>query len=388
MRQREAPGPAAIRAHLDRVLESAAFRTSRRSREFLRFVVGRKLEGREEQLKERLIGVEVFQRPLSYDPSLDSIVRVNANDVRKRLAQYYNNSDADMRIELPPGSYVPEFNPVEHALPFPLAQHPPTGHRSRLQLALTGGLGIVISLLAVFFLAHAFRKTALERFWAPLLSSRATPLVLVGTGRAVILPLGKETFTASEILTVPGRNLARGDFMAAFSIASQLQQMGRRCQLKPGTTLSLEEMQTHPVIVIGAFNNPWTLQLNRDVRFILQSNESPTLREYYIIDKQRPGVQWKVVAEDPIFPWKVEHDYAIITRLVDATTRQVFVSAGGVTHFGTQAAGEFLATPSYWERLAAQAPSDWVDKNMQIVLEVRVVNDAAKPPAVIASYFW
>ena len=388
MPQREVPGPAAIRAHLDRVLESAAFRTSRRSREFLRFVVDRKLEGREEQLKERLIGIEVFQRPLSYDPSLDSIVRVNANDVRKRLAQYYNNSDANIRIELPPGSYVPEFNPVEHPFPFPAPQRPPSDHRSRLKLSQTAGLGIVTSLLAVSLLAHPFRKTPLERFWAPLLSSRATPLVLVGTGPAVILPRGKETFTASEILSVPGRNLARGDFLAAFSIASQLQQMGSRCQLKPGTTLSLEEMQTHPVIVIGAFNNPWTLQLNRDVRFILQSNESPTLREYYIIDKQKPGVQWKVVGDDPIFPWKVEYDYGIITRLVDATTHQVFVSAGGVTHFGTQAAGQFLATPSYWERLAAQAPPDWVDKNMQIVLEVRVVNDAAKPPVVIATYFW
>jgi hypothetical protein len=55
---------------------------------------------------------------------------------------------------------------------------------------------------------------------------------------------------------------------------------------------------------------------------------------------------------------------------------------------GTQAVGQFLATPSYWERMAVQAPRDWARENLQIVLETRVVDDTAKPPLVIASYSW
>ncbi len=383
--------PSAVRTHLDRILESAAFRGSRRCQEFLRYVVEHTLDGRQEQLKERLIGVEVFQRPPSYDPSEDSIVRVNANDVRKRLAQYYKHSAEGMRIELPPGSYVPEFCPGEPqpvAGPVTPAEPPRRGFRWKPRTTIVVSLLLIVSAVNVFLFTRLPRKTALDRFWAPLAASHGVPLVLVGAGAATILPLGKRVFTADEILRVPDREVARGDLLSAFAIASQLQQMGRRCQIKPGTSLSLEEMQTRPVIVIGAFNNPWTIQLNRDVRFMFQSHESPEFREYKIIDKRQPGRQWKVESDDPIFPWKVDYDYAIVTRLIDPTTHQVFVSAGGVTHFGTQAAGEFLAEPSYWEKLAAQAPRNWAERNLQIVLEVRVVNDSAKPPVVIASCFW
>jgi hypothetical protein len=389
MSQQEHPGPAAVRAHLDRVLASSAFRSSHRCQEFLRYVVELKLAGRHDDLKERLIGTEVFGRTSSYDPSDDSIVRVNANDVRKRLAQYYMDSDSEIRIELQPGSYVPEFHLADSTPPKALALDQPKGLSPGRKLLIPAvALLTVVCLLSVALRGRISRKPALEQFWAPVTSGPGVPLILMGTGPAVILPLGKEVFTRAEILQVPNRHIATGDFLAAFAIATKLQHLGRDCQVRPGLSLSLEEMQTHPVIAVGAFNNAWTIQLNRDVRFMYQLHESPELREYRIIDKRQPERQWIVVAKDPLFPWKVDLDYAIVTRLIDPTTHQVFISAGGVTHLGTQAAGEFLATPSYWETVAAQAPRDWTLKNMQIVLEIRVVDDTAKPPVIVASYFW
>src|SRR5215471_19727165 len=101
-----------IRQELDRVLASHEFRSSKRSQEFLRYVVEHALSGQGEMLKERTIGIEVFGRPTSYDPSDDATVRVKAGEVRKRLGLYYSSEGAHdtIRIELPSGTYVPQFH--------------------------------------------------------------------------------------------------------------------------------------------------------------------------------------------------------------------------------------------------------------------------------------
>src|SRR5579871_1078062 len=108
-----------VRAELARVLASHEFRSSRRSQDFLRYVVENTLAGRSDTLKERTIGIDVFGRPASYDPSDDATVRVKAGEVRKRLDRYYTleGRAAAVRIELPPGAYVPEFRSVETAAP-------------------------------------------------------------------------------------------------------------------------------------------------------------------------------------------------------------------------------------------------------------------------------
>ncbi len=102
----------AVRAELQRLLESPEFRASKRCSEFLTYVVEHTISGPAGALKERLIGVEVFQLPPDFDPGQHSAVRVTANEVRKKLAQRYqaeNGSYHPVRIELPTGSYTAEF---------------------------------------------------------------------------------------------------------------------------------------------------------------------------------------------------------------------------------------------------------------------------------------
>ena len=82
-------GEQAVRAELSRLLGSPAFRTSKRSREFLEYVVEHTLNGPAQALKERSIGVELFQLPQDFDTGQRTIVRVTANEVRKKLAQHY-----------------------------------------------------------------------------------------------------------------------------------------------------------------------------------------------------------------------------------------------------------------------------------------------------------
>lgn len=98
---------------LENILGSAAFRGSRRSQEFLRHVVERALQGDCEHLKERILGIEIFHRDADYDTGDDAIVRVTASDVRRRLLQYHSeNGVVEFRIDLPLGTYVPEFTRI------------------------------------------------------------------------------------------------------------------------------------------------------------------------------------------------------------------------------------------------------------------------------------
>jgi hypothetical protein len=102
-----------IRSHLTQILASKAFRGSRRCQEFLSYVVERSLSGEFSEIKERMLGICIFDRDAGYDTSSDSIVRVTATDVRKRLLRYYETAPASaLRIDLPPGSYIPEFHHV------------------------------------------------------------------------------------------------------------------------------------------------------------------------------------------------------------------------------------------------------------------------------------
>jgi len=102
-----------IREHLEEIVTSQTFAGSKRTQDFLRLIVNHALEGDIDSLKERMIGAEMFGRPVSYDTGSDSVVRVRASDVRKKLALYYREAKKKapaVRIELPSGSYVPKFH--------------------------------------------------------------------------------------------------------------------------------------------------------------------------------------------------------------------------------------------------------------------------------------
>jgi len=78
----------AIQQQLERLLLNPHFSNSRRFPSFLRYVVAQTIEGKSESLKERVLGIAVFNREPDYDTTLDPIVRVTAVEIRKRIAQY------------------------------------------------------------------------------------------------------------------------------------------------------------------------------------------------------------------------------------------------------------------------------------------------------------
>ena len=99
------------RAQVERILADSLFSQSKRCASFLRHVTERALNNTHEPLTERSLGVEIFGRSPNYDTDADPIVRVTASEVRKRLAQYYDDRahSGEIRVIVHKGSYAAEF---------------------------------------------------------------------------------------------------------------------------------------------------------------------------------------------------------------------------------------------------------------------------------------
>ncbi len=144
-----------VRSTLELVISSEAFAGSKRCQDFLRLIVEHALAGELDALRESSIGVEMFGRPADYDTSTDAVVRVRATELRERLAQYYREAPSTpvVRIELPAGSYIPEFHWSTRttAEAEPATTPPPVavGPRSRRVPALAIVAALVIVSLAV-----------------------------------------------------------------------------------------------------------------------------------------------------------------------------------------------------------------------------------------------
>jgi hypothetical protein len=182
-----APADAQVREQLDIILASDEFSTSRRASELLQHLVERALTGDTASLKERLLGIDIFHRRSDYNTGTDAIVRVTANDVRRRLAQFYSRHPVQpLRISLPLGSYIPDFfastagaphstlagsvpvsssaPPHTELLPAADIEHPapaeaPAAARVRVMPGLLYALGLVLAVL----LGWWFRAVAHER---------------------------------------------------------------------------------------------------------------------------------------------------------------------------------------------------------------------------------
>src|ERR1700736_5012082 len=171
----------AIRNQMERMLANQLFKNSKRYPNLLRYIVEHTLAGFSGELKERTLGVEVFGRQPDYDTNADPVVRATAGEIRKRIAQYYHEHghESEIRIDLLPGSYVPEFEiPVAKPAPIPIA----------VPVAPTSGkpwrIGVLVTVVAVLMAAGWFKPwvphTALDRFWGPVLDSSNTVLLCVG----------------------------------------------------------------------------------------------------------------------------------------------------------------------------------------------------------------
>jgi hypothetical protein len=159
-----------VRRQLERILQSPGFARNERLSRFLRFVVEEHLDGKDHELKESVIAVEVFRRRPDFDSRLDPVVRTEAIRLRVRLRDYYlKDGKADeLVIELPKGGYVPRFREIAETQPFTVPSSIVTArYGTRLRIAL-GLAGLVIALAGVaWWWAQHRRRSRLYRLRTP-----------------------------------------------------------------------------------------------------------------------------------------------------------------------------------------------------------------------------
>jgi len=404
---------------LGRILASPHFRTTKRCSLFLHFVVEHASNNDFECLRERSLGVAVFERDPSYDTNDDPVVRIAAGEVRKRLAQYYleEGHELEPRITLPAGSYVPEFHPVAHRPEEPadvvtaVAVEMPQSAISARPAWIARhwkwivAPAVVAASVAVALLVPA-KKSALDQFWAPVLVPDGPVLVCLGQPKAYffntsvqaeldrwfehrtevgVRPPSLKSVPVEDVVPAWDRMFSVHDVQAFANLSAMFARMGRGTTLRGGRLVSLTDLRRRPLVLIGAFSNDWTLSLTGSARYYFdvdRENGGMVVR-----DRQQPKrVDWKIHNSWP--QQKIPLDYALVSRVFNPVTEQTVVIAAGITHFGTQAAGEFLTNPGYFADALRDAPADWPRKNLQVVLSTQVMSGTAGPPKVLAINVW
>ena len=366
--------PAAVREELERILASPQFRNSKRHSCFLRYVVEETLRGEAGQLKERTVGVRVFGLEPGYDTSTNPVVRVSAGELRKRLLQYYHAPDhgGEPRIDLPPGSYVPEFAPAPAEAAEPILA-PPFRRPLRRAVYAAAAIGVMAVLGLGFWLKPWVSPDAFEQFWAPVWDSPGQALLVVASRSQ-----------SDETGRPPAERMSINDAMALARLTPVLAAHGKdfRILTQPATTLA--DLKQGSAIFIGAFSNELSMRLMREARFNFEVDPATNLPR--VRDRQNPSSsQWRLERAPANAGFT---DYAIISRVRDPATGHLAVVAGGITARGTRAVGEFLSSAPAMAAISRQNAKEWRGKNVQIVLAIPLTLAAAEPPRVLTTYSW
>lgn len=420
------------RQALVEVLQSASFRGSKQSQRLLQYVVDHALEGHDDMLKERMIGVNVFGRNTDYDTGDDPIVRVRAVDTRKRLAQYYAGEGINsvLRIELHPGSYRPSFtartnspatgdavkandNDIEQPPSEP--DIPPIAISRSQSIASSGQflsskykyykiatLCVVAALILSIGLVRLMRNSDFDLFWAPFLSNSKPVLIYLGTDAVYRLSAnyldkyrqthhvtadGSEFYVQlpaqgqiddSDLVPAPGQFLMGAAVAATSKVIYLLARRDKIYDLRWGQDIVVGDLHYAPVIFIGGFNNKWTIQTTNRLRFVFRRGTA-------IQDTFNPQREWSVRSGPN---GEAGDDYAIVSRLINTNLGAPIITVSGIGEDGTEAAAEFITNPDQVNKAASRLPVGWNRKNMQIVLHVKIVDGVPSSVNVVDAYCW
>jgi hypothetical protein len=386
----------AIRKHLDQVLAHPSFRNSLRSQSFLRYVAEYSLQEESAPLKERTVGIEVFGRQANYDASHDTVVRNTASETRRRLAEYYEDQGVNDRIQfkIPPGSYHVEFYQSRESTPESVDSPPLPVARKLFFLRNRWAVFIFASALAAALgsiglwqrssstarhevLPVDFSRQPLELFWKPILDYNGLVLICYGDSQSQKSPM--ENGSALESGSVP-LSTAYGTAVLSGLLGTYHKQF----QLKTADSLTPDDFNNNPVILIGGLDNRWTLLLTDSKRFYFVRAQSPDT----VWIEDRTNKQSKAWLLGPVQGSASVESYAIVGRFREPGTRYYTTVAAGLGPYGTRLASVYLTDPSSISELTKSLPKDWPSKNIEIVIAAHPINGAPGPPRVLAVEVW
>lgn len=412
-----APSPEvriSVSEELERILESSGFRNSEQSKRLLRYLVEHSLDGQWEQLKERAIGAALFGREPGYDSNDDPIVRVRANEIRKRLARYYQaqgETVPGVRFDVPAGAYRVEFQVAaappeqELAAAVPAVVEPPTPAKRRTRrpwFAASTVLLVVLLAVSGFWFS---RGDILDEFWGPALRSN-TPVILC-SGHPVVYRFSREfysrrqgpkmdhfklqtdpvhlgpdeTIFGRDIVAVPNQYVGLGTAHALARLSAWLAGKNKDSEIRFGNDVSFTELRKSPAVLIGAFQNRWTAEFTRGLRFVFETADGvPGIRD------TGTGKVWQLPQLKD--SGETDEDYLIISRISDSETGQFLIAVAPITQYGCQAVAEILTRPGLLTQALAKAKPGWQQRNLQLLYHVQVIGQAPGPPKLLALHEW
>jgi hypothetical protein len=193
----------------------------------------------------------------------------------------------------------------------------------------------------------------------------------------VDLPPGS-TVPADDLRPVPDTFVTTADVTAIVQLTTLFRDWKRPFLLRSGSDLSFGDLRNRPSVMIGGFNNPWTLELTNDLPYRFR-------RGVEIENRDHPDRSWSVGFDAQN---NETDDYALITRLQSSKAGGALITVAGIGQSGTQAAAEFLTNPDKMRDLLKTAPQGWENKNMQAILHVKVVGFQPVALEVVATTYW
>jgi hypothetical protein len=418
------PSDEEIRFELEQLLSSSVFRGSKRCHDFTYYVCTQALAGAAGTLKEQTIAVEVFGRKASGNLGDDTIVRVGAREVRRRLALYYSGEGAHnaVRIELPTGSYVPVFRYQTETSPVASVPVVTRGKPSEPVATLAGrakawrghrrtwwvvaGAAVALAFLVPLWRLSRSSASQFETFWrpafdrpSPVLLVMAHPIVYQPSSRALLLDEqrnGKSPLPVQRAVNIPAQLLNGSDYVPVFNqfiglgdgicalrLSTLLAQHSRATHLRLADKVEFNDLYGSSVILIGgSFTNRWTAELTKNLRFRFgfEAQSKPSIVD--TLSKKTWALS--AITDDR----RAAEDYILICRLPHAQTGAFMMVAAGLAGYGTEAAGRIVSDPTLLEPILRKLPEGWAGHNLEMVLHVEVVSEAPALPEVAAAYTW
>lgn len=441
----EEPHQVEILRQLESIAASSLFSKSKRYPTFLRYIVEHTLAGRTDLLKERTLGIEVFNRQSDYDTNADPVVRITAGEIRKRLAQYYQmpGHEYELRVDLPIGSYTPLFSRPSHdyitaipapavaltvpgepeleanvpepvvasVLPFPESEGKPAetqtdegesrevGPSGRFWMALTGLLlafSLVMAVVATEPLLDRMHNRGVAYFWNSVLHAENPALIVIGVhsfgangkdlSPATHGSGGQDQSMLSSMTSADMIPLS--DVVSYGQVTDLLTRYPHAYKTQSAAETTFGQLQPGPVILIGGLDNFWTMKLSSTLRFRFVASSCPAgqpCSDGAIEDAQHPGTSWRFDTAQSAR--SNSRDYAIVANFFDPQIEQRVVIAAGIGKSGTAAAATFLTTNRSLQAWVSQAHVPR-GKNVEMVLSTEIVEGQQGPPHVVAWTSW
>jgi hypothetical protein len=411
----------AIRDHVQQISASAEFKNCGRSREFLVVIVERALAGRFDELKERTLGVELFDRATAYDTAEDAIVRVTACDVRRRLARYYSASgkDSELHVSIPAGAYIPEFHWVETTSPrsepspvvavhedlaAPEIRKSLLARRGWFYLAAGFVLGMLVWGLGTRILAGRRNPELLP--WSALLQKgRRLQIVVADTEISRMQTFGGYNLSLSDYAnhiyrpvgsSVPpdvkgliegfhGQSMGATDVAISLAISQRAFGMSQQVSILPARGVQLRDFRTDDNFVIlgSPRSDPWVslFQDRLDFQFVYDASKSSE-----VVRNRKPHQGEQEIYTPSAKGWATGQAFGMVSFIANPNQSGHALLLAGSSAEATDAASKFALNP---EMIAATLNANGIAPggspvSFQVLLRVNTMAGSANTFEVVA----